>query len=166
MVGDVDGRSGDALERGSPQFFPVHLGASTPGETHPRSRRDRAEIWRHGPWRDVWYDAQAMARMGRLPSALAAEASPERTPAAALLVSSCAIILLLSMPFTELLELDMSLYAAALGLELLALLRLRWTEPHLHRPFEVYPLPPDPFNVVFPIYVTYSRTILSDRATL
>ena len=103
-----------------------------------------------------------MAHMGRLPSALAAEASPERTPAAALVVSSCAIILLLSMPFTELLELDMSLYAAALGLEMLALLRLRWTEPHLHRPFEV-PSLPDPSNDatgtwhVFPDYTVVSR---------
>ncbi len=113
-------------------------------EISPRSvrgERDRAEIRRRGTWRGTRYEAQAMARMGRLPSALAAEASPERTPAAALIVSSCAIILLLSMPFTELLELDMSLYAAALGLEMLALLRLRWTEPHLHRPFEV-PSPP------------------------
>jgi len=41
------------------------------------------------------------------------------------------------MSLQELIELDMSLYALALSMELLALLRLRWTEPELRRPFRV-----------------------------
>ena len=39
--------------------------------------------------------------------------------------------------YSQLIELDMSLYALTLLLELLSLLRLRWVEPHLHRPYRI-----------------------------
>jgi len=39
--------------------------------------------------------------------------------------------------YQELIELDMALYTLSLGLELTSLLRLRWTEPHLRRPYRV-----------------------------
>ena len=55
----------------------------------------------------------------------------------ALLFTSACILCLLSLPFSELIELDMSLYACSLAMELLSLLRLRWTEPELRRPYRV-----------------------------
>ena len=60
-----------------------------------------------------------------------------RATAAALLFTSTCILCLLSLPFSELIELDMSLYACSLSMEMLSLLRLRWTEPELHRPYRV-----------------------------
>ena len=80
---------------------------------------------------------QAMACKGFLPATLRKEIGPERTPGAALLLTSTCILCLLSLPFSQLIELDMSLYACSLSMELLSLLRLRWTEPELRRPYRV-----------------------------
>ena len=80
---------------------------------------------------------QAMACKGLLPAALRREMGAEATPVPALLFTSTCILCLLSLPFSELIELDMSLYACSLSMEFLSLLRLRWTEPELHRPYRV-----------------------------
>ena len=78
---------------------------------------------------------QAMACKGLLPATLRKEMGPERTPGAALLFTSTCIMCLLSLPFSQLIELDMSLYACSLTMEFLSLLRLRWIEPDLRRPY-------------------------------
>ena len=78
-----------------------------------------------------------MACKGLLPATLRRERGAEATPAAALLFTSTCILCLLSLPFSELIELDMSLYACSLSMEMLSLLRLRWTEPELRRPYRV-----------------------------
>jgi amino acid transporter len=80
---------------------------------------------------------QAMACKGLLPATLRKEMGPERTPGYALMFTSTCILCLLSLPFSHLIELDMSLYACSLSMELLSLLRLRWTEPELRRPYRV-----------------------------
>ena len=80
---------------------------------------------------------QAMACKGLLPATLRKEMGPERTPGYALMFTSTCILCLNSLPFSHLIELDMSLYACSLAMELLSLLRLRWTEPELRRPYRV-----------------------------
>ena len=80
---------------------------------------------------------QAMACKGLLPATLRKEMGPERTPGYALMFTSTCILCLLSLPFSQLIELDMSLYACSLSMELMSLLRLRWTEPELRRPYRV-----------------------------
>jgi len=80
---------------------------------------------------------QAMAMRGMLPTGLRNEYGAEGTPVPALLFTYIFINVFLVLPFQELIELDMALYTLSLGLELTSLLRLRWTEPHLHRPYRV-----------------------------
>jgi len=80
---------------------------------------------------------QAMAMRSMLPARLRDEYGSEETPVPALLFTFLCINLCLVLPFQELIELDMALYTLSLALELLSLLRLRWTEPHLPRPYRV-----------------------------
>jgi len=80
---------------------------------------------------------QAMAMRGMLPTGLQKEYGSEGTPVPALLFAYICINFFLVLPFQELIELDMALYTLSLGLELTSLLRLRWTEPLLHRPYRV-----------------------------
>ena len=78
-----------------------------------------------------------MAIKGLLPAALRGERGVEGTPTAALLFSTASILVLTPFPFSQLIELNMALYAASLLLEQLALLRLRWSEPELRRPYRI-----------------------------
>lgn len=80
---------------------------------------------------------QAMAMRGMLPTGLRNEYGSEGTPVPALLFTYICINLFLVLPFQELIELDMALYTLSLGLELVSLLRLRWSEPLLARPYRV-----------------------------
>ena len=82
-------------------------------------------------------NVQAMALKGLLPRALRAEHGAEATPTAALAFSTACVLVCVWMSFAELVELNMALYSASLILEQLALLRLRWTEPELQRPFRI-----------------------------
>lgn len=80
---------------------------------------------------------QAMAAKGMLPAVLREERGAEGTPVAALVFTCCCIMACLVLPLTALIELDMSLYTLSLAMELASFLRLRWSEPHLHRPYRV-----------------------------
>jgi amino acid transporter len=79
----------------------------------------------------------AMARLGMLPGALAAQHRRFATPWKALLVNSLGVAFLLPFSFQELIEVDMFLYALALILEFAALIWLRVKQPELPRPFRV-----------------------------
>ena len=59
------------------------------------------------------------------------------TPAIAIIASAALYLVLSSFSFTELAEVDVLLYSAALSLEFIALVRLRRTEPALARPFRI-----------------------------
>jgi len=59
------------------------------------------------------------------------------SPAPAMLLTTVALLGCLFLPFKQLVQIDMSLAASATALEILALLRLRWSEPLLHRPYRV-----------------------------
>lgn len=85
-------------------------------------------------------NVQAMAQKGLLPAVLRGERGKQATPFPALLFSTGCILLLTPFTFAELIELNMALYAASLLFQQLALLRLRWSEPELRRPFRI-PLP-------------------------
>ncbi|KAL3895550.1 MAG: hypothetical protein SGPRY_013485 [Prymnesium sp.] len=84
-----------------------------------------------------------MAMRSMLPSRLSHEYGREETPVPALFFSCFCINFFVLLPFQaapplfELIELDMALYTLSLGLELVAFLRLRWSEPNLVRPFRV-----------------------------
>lgn len=82
-------------------------------------------------------NVQAMARKGMLPATLRGERGAEATPAPALLFSALCILSMTPFEFSQLVELNMALYSSTLMLEQIALLRLRWTEPDLHRPFRI-----------------------------
>jgi amino acid transporter len=82
-------------------------------------------------------NVQAMARRGLLPATLRGERGAEATPTHALLFSTVFILLLTPFGFVDLVEINMSLYAASLAMEQIALLRLRWREPELRRPFQI-----------------------------
>lgn len=82
-------------------------------------------------------NVQAMAQRGWLPSSLKGERSADTTPTPALVFSAVSILLLCAFTFSELVELNMALYCTSLALEMLALLRLRWSEPQLHRPYAI-----------------------------
>ena len=81
-----------------------------------------------------------MACKGLLPSVLRGERGKQATPVPATVFSTATILLLTPFTFAELIELNMALYAASLLMEQIALLRLRWLEPELRRPFRI-PLP-------------------------
>ena len=82
-------------------------------------------------------NVQAMAIKGLLPRALRQERGAEATPAASLLCSTACVLVGTGLSFAEQIELNMALYCASLTMEQLALLRLRWTEPDLRRPFRI-----------------------------
>mmetsp|Transcript_24890 Transcript_24890/g.53707 ORF Transcript_24890/g.53707 Transcript_24890/m.53707 type:complete len:471 (-) Transcript_24890:13-1425(-) len=78
---------------------------------------------------------EALATQGMLPAGMRpAESARSHS---ALLFSGGGVLCLLLFPFRQLVELDMSLCACTLGVEVLALLRLRHSEPLLHRPFRL-----------------------------
>lgn len=82
-------------------------------------------------------NVQAMARKGMLPAVLRGERGVEGTPAPALIFSALSFLIMTPFGFSELVELNMALYSSTLLLEQIALLRLRWIEPELHRPFRI-----------------------------
>ena len=84
-------------------------------------------------------NVQAMAHKGLLPATLREE-NHKGTPSAALIFSTASILVLTPFTFAELIELNMALYAMSLLMEQIALLRLRWTEPEMRRPYKI-PIP-------------------------
>ena len=80
---------------------------------------------------------QAVARRGMLPSLLRRDSGVEATPRPALVFVTAMIWLLLALPFAKLIVIDMALFCASLVLRQLALIRLRVTEPRLHRPYKI-----------------------------
>ena len=72
-----------------------------------------------------------------LPAWLRGETGEEGNPAPALCFSAASLLCALSFTFADLIELNMALYASALLLEQAALLRLRWREPKLRRPYRI-----------------------------
>ena len=101
-----------------------------------------------------------MAQRGLLPSVLRGERGARATPTPALLFSTCCILVLTPFTFSELIELNMSLYAASLLMEQLSLLRLRWAEPELRRPFKI-PLERHWLVVVFIPQLLMCATIIA-----
>ncbi|MBI2538333.1 MAG: APC family permease [Deltaproteobacteria bacterium] len=79
----------------------------------------------------------AMAARGMLPRPLARIHSRYETPWVAIIVNSIGVAMLLPFSFQELIQVDMFLYALALILEFFALVRLRFKEPQLARPYRV-----------------------------
>jgi amino acid transporter len=82
-------------------------------------------------------NVQAMARKGMLPAVLRGERGAEATPAPALVFSALCILSMTPFEFAQLVEVNMAIYSLTLMLEQIALLRLRWIEPELHRPFRI-----------------------------
>jgi len=80
---------------------------------------------------------QALAHQQMLPALFRLESDVTGTPLPALLATMLGILCLLSFSFKELVEMDMSFCAIAIAMEFFALLRLRWSEPLLHRPYRV-----------------------------
>jgi amino acid transporter len=79
----------------------------------------------------------AMALRRTLPSFLARLHPSHGTPWASILVNSAVVAVLIPFSFQELVQVDMFLYALALVLEFAALIRLRWVEPDMARPYRI-----------------------------
>ncbi len=79
----------------------------------------------------------AMARDGWLPAPLARTSRQTGVPLTALAACCAVAALFAALPFGKLVILDILLYSASLSLQFAALIALRRTEPHLHRPFRI-----------------------------
>jgi amino acid transporter len=79
----------------------------------------------------------AMALRRMLPLPLARRHPRYATPVISIAVNSIGAALLIPFSFQELIQVDMFLYALALILEFAALIRLRFKEPDMARPFRV-----------------------------
>ena len=82
------------------------------------------------------YQVMGMAQRGMLPSRFASR-SRHGTPTAAILLSACGIILLSMVDFHSIIEMLNFLYCVAQLLEFASFLKLRWSKPDLHRPFQI-----------------------------
>ncbi len=79
----------------------------------------------------------AMARDGMLPGVFASVTQRAKTPWVSVVVLATGWALCLGLGFERLVTLDILIYGASLLLEFVALVRLRFTEPDLPRPFRV-----------------------------
>eukprot|EP00658_Telonema_sp_P-2_P041850 TRINITY_DN2997_c0_g1_i5.p1 TRINITY_DN2997_c0_g1~~TRINITY_DN2997_c0_g1_i5.p1 ORF type:complete len:328 (-),score=64.58 TRINITY_DN2997_c0_g1_i5:429-1412(-) len=87
------------------------------------------------------YQLSGMAEMGLVPRVFRQRSSGGDTPFVAISASYFFIVLLLMLPFSQLLEIDNWLYSASLILELGALVRLRYKIPVPGRPPGVFNIP-------------------------
>src|SRR5579883_339963 len=78
-----------------------------------------------------------LAADGYMPASFTKLNSQYGTPARAIVASAVIYIILSSFSFEQLAEVDVVLYSSALVLEFWALVRLRRTQPELHRPFKI-----------------------------
>ena len=78
-----------------------------------------------------------LANDGYLLNTLSRLSAKYGTPVRAILLSSCIYLVLTRFTFEALAQVDVLLYSAALVFELIALVRLRRTQPNLPRPFRI-----------------------------
>jgi amino acid transporter len=78
-----------------------------------------------------------MARDGWLPAPLAAVSKRTAMPVGALIASCAVSSVFAALSFGKLVVIDVLLYSAALALEYVALLALRWKQPEMERPFRI-----------------------------
>src|ERR1039458_2545211 len=78
-----------------------------------------------------------MARDGWLPAPLAAVSRRTAMPVGALIASCAVSSVFAALSFGKLVVIDVLLYSAALALEYVALLVLRWKQPEMERPFRI-----------------------------
>ena len=112
--------------------------------------------------------AVSAAEIGALPRVLATVHAPSGTPRLATLSLSLGLLLVISLPFRELVELSMIFYGATTGLEFLALVRLRSLEPRTPRPYRV-PLADGGALIAFcvpPLALCSLLIVLADRLSI
>jgi len=85
------------------------------------------------------YQVMGMSERGFLPKCLGVK-SRHNTPTIGILLSSLGVLMLATMSFTEIVTLLNAVYCLAELLEFAAFLKLRYSQPHLIRPYKV-PLP-------------------------
>ena len=78
-----------------------------------------------------------MARDGWLPAPLASVSRRTAMPVAALIATCAVSSLFAALSFGKLVVIDVLLYSAALALEYVALVALRWKQPEMERPFRI-----------------------------
>src|ERR1039458_6736942 len=78
-----------------------------------------------------------MARDGWLPAPLASVSKRTAMPVAALIATCAVSSLFAALSFGKLVVIDVLLYSAALALEYVALVALRWKQPEMERPFRI-----------------------------
>jgi len=83
------------------------------------------------------YNLLAMGENGLLPRFFASKTRGAETPWVAILGSYIVVMVLISVPFGPILEMDNLLYCAALLLEYAAFVQLKRTKPDMPRPFAV-----------------------------
>ncbi len=108
------------------------------------------------------------AEIGALPRVLASVHAPSGTPRIATLSLSLGLLLVLSLPFRQLVEISMLFYGATTALEFLALLRLRALEPATPRPYRL-PLADGAQLGAFclaPLVLCALLIVLADRTSL
>jgi amino acid transporter len=72
-----------------------------------------------------------------LPASLNKQHKKFNTPYISIIVCSVVVSGMIRWGFTDLLIIDVTVYGAGLALEYIALIKLRITEPHTHRPFKI-----------------------------
>jgi len=83
------------------------------------------------------YNLMAMGENGLVPRIFGSKTLVNETPWVAILSSYVVVMVLISVPFGKILQIDNWLYAAALLLEYAAFIQLRRTKPYMSRPFTV-----------------------------
>ena len=113
-------------------------------------------------------NAVSAADIGALPRVLATVHAPSGTPRLATLSLSLGLLLVISLPFRQLVELSMIFYGATTGLEFLALVRLRSLEPRTPRPYRM-PLADGGVLIAFcvpPLALCALLIVLADRLSI
>ncbi|KOO22731.1 amino acid permease family protein [Chrysochromulina tobinii] len=113
-------------------------------------------------------NAVSAADIGALPRVLATVHAPSGTPRLATLSLSLGLLLVISLPFRQLVELSMIFYGATTGLEFFALVRLRSLEPRTPRPYRM-PLADGGVLIAFcvpPLALCALLIVLADRLSI